>query len=265
MYGDRPRGDLAVTRFYTSNSIYTRMRRMHEFDQMLWEQLRARDENGDRIDEPGDVIFLQRDPSGQVSPTSANKIILTRAQWTRPGGELVPRPFSTVSSRPDEPSVQDVLERLRTLGPPSRPFEMTLNQAYELLDAVCALITIDEGWDWDLDALKDAIRHLASTHPDARLRDSAFGLYTLGNTIRKWNDQAHLDPQRAPYSATTESALRQAAGNSPALGLYHNVGDPTAGWGGSPFIWPVLFVPTGVVPTVFANNRRSTPRRRRQR
>ena len=41
MYGDRPRRDLAVTRFYTSTGIYARMRRMHEFDQMLWEQLRG--------------------------------------------------------------------------------------------------------------------------------------------------------------------------------------------------------------------------------
>lgn len=101
MYGDRPQGDLAVTRFYTSRGIYARMRRMHEFDQMLWDQLRAREENGVQIDDPGDVIFLQRDPSGEVSPCSPNKIVLTRAQWTRPGGELVPRPFSTISNRPD--------------------------------------------------------------------------------------------------------------------------------------------------------------------
>jgi hypothetical protein len=61
MYGDRPPGDLAITRFYTSNGIYARMRRMHEFDQMLWQQLRAKDENGETTDDPGDVVFLQRE------------------------------------------------------------------------------------------------------------------------------------------------------------------------------------------------------------
>jgi hypothetical protein len=91
------------------------------------------------------------------------------------------------------------------------------------------------------------------------------GLYTLSNTIRKWNDQAQSDPQRAPYGAGTEDRLRQAGGRSPSLALYHNIGDLEKGWRGSPFVWPVVFVPTNVVPTVFANNRRRAPRRRRQR
>jgi Z1 domain len=267
MYGDRPRGDLAVTRFYTSNAIYERMDRMHEFDQMLWKQLRAREENGDRIDDPGDVIFLQRDPSGEVSPCSPNKIILTRAQWTRPSGELVPRPFTTVNGQGHAAEAQSIVARLRSFGDESTPFHVTVSEACNLLDEVCSLIRIDDGWDWDLDALKDAVRHLATSHPGESLRDRVFCLYTLGNTIRKWNDEAHSDPQRAPYSQTTERALRQAAGMSPSLGFYHNDGDasPEKGWSGSPFVWPVLFVPDGVVPTVFANNRRNAPRRRRRR
>lgn len=264
MYGDRPRGDLAVTRFYTSTGIYLRMSQMHEFDQMLWEQLRVREEDGDQIDDPGDVIFLQRDPTGQVSPCSPNKIVLTRAQWTRPGGELVPRPFSTVSNDPAAPQAETVVQQLRSLSNPSTPFEVTVNQACDLLDAVCALIRIDEGWEWDLDALKDALRHLSSSVPNENERDRVFCLYTLNNTIRKWNDAAHTDPQRAPYSPTTENNLRQAAGDHPSIGFYHNVGQPDHGWSGSQFIWPVLFVPDGVVPTVFANNRRISRRRRRR-
>lgn len=265
MYGDRPQGDLAVTRFYTSIGIYARMQRMHEFDQMLWEQLRARDENGDRIDDVGDVVFLQRDPAGQISPCSANKIVLTRAQWTRPGGELVPRPFSTQGNRHD---LNEVVERLRVFAQESVPFELTLDQASELLDAICSLIRIDDGWDWDLDALKDATRHLAISHPDQERRNRVAALYTLNNRIRKWNDApTNLDPQRAPYAASTETPLRAFAQRSPALAFYQNQGLVEAGWTGTPFVWPVLFVPTGVVPTVFANNRRRihrAPRRGRR-
>jgi hypothetical protein len=265
MYGDRPPGDLAVTRFYTSPGIYMRMRRMHEFDQMLWEQLRAREENGDRFDDPGDVVFLQRDPTGQTSPCSPNKIILTRAQWTRPGGELVPRPFSTISNRANEPAAQRVLERLRALAEPGITFQMTVNEACDLLDEVCSLIQIDEGWNWDLDALKDAVRHLALSHPNPTLRDRVVSLYTLNNTIHKWKDSGHTDPQNAPYGATREARLRQVAEDSPALAFFHNVGAVDGDWNGSPFIWPVLFVPDGVVPTVFANNRRRVARPRGRR
>ena len=263
MYGDRPRGDLAVTRFYTSNGIYARMQRMHDFDQMLWEQLRVREENGEQIDDPGDVVFLERDPTGQVSPCSPNKIRLTLAQWARPGGELVPRPFTTVSDQANPSEVQRAITNLRGLGRASTPFQVTVENACHILNEVCSLIRIDDGWDWDLDALKDAVRYIASTNADENLRDNVFVLYTIGNRIRKWNDVAQSDPQRAPYSPTTETALRNAAGSSPGLAFYHNVGNVDAGWRGSPFFWPVLFVPNGVVPTVFANNRRRSPRRRR--
>lgn len=264
MYGDRPRGDLAVTRFYTSTDIYTRLRRMHGYDQFLWKQLRERDEGADRVDDPADVTFLRVDPSGEVRSCSPDKLALSQVQWLSPDGELVPRPFTTRSDRPDAVEAVRVLERLRGLGPPSEPFQMTVDEACSLLDDVCALIRIDEGWDWDLDALKDAVRLLAKTDPTETQRDRVVAIYTLDNTIRKWTDDSMTDPQRAPYSAATENRVRQEALRSPALAFYHNIGDIARDWRGSPFVWPVLFVPNGVAPTVFANNRRNMPRRRRR-
>lgn len=261
MYGARPLGDLAVTRFYTSNTIYARMRRMHRYERFLWDQLREREDEGESVDHPADVEFLEVDPTGGVRPCSPNKIALSRVQWLSPGGELVPRPFTTLSNRPDEPRAQAVTGRLRTLSAPSSPFVVTVDQACDLLDRACSLIRIDEGWDWDLDALKDAVRLLAHTHPDPMLQNRVVCIYTLNNTIRKWVDDARSDPQRAPYSAATETGVRREADRSPALAFYQNVGSVDRGWTGSPFVWPVLFVPTGVAPTVFANNRRSRARR----
>lgn len=264
MYGDRPQGDLAVTRFYTSTGIYARMRRMHEFDKMLWDQLRAKEEGDDQVYEPGDVVFLERDPTGQVSPCSASKISLTKAQWINPDGELVPHPFSTVSDDPNSADAEHVRQRLTSLGQPSRPFDMSVNEACDLLDDVFALIRVDEGWNWDFEAMKDALRHIANLHPDAAQRNRVSVIYTLDNTIGKWRNATQTDPQRSPYSAPTERQVRAAAGRSPALALYHNRGIGN-GWGGSPFVWPVLFVPEGVPPTVFANNQRTRNRPRAQR
>jgi hypothetical protein len=263
MYGDRPPGDLAVTRFYTSTEIYSRLRRMHRYDQFLWEQLRARDEGEDRIDDPADITFLQIDPSGRVRLCSPDKIRLSRVQWLSPDGELVPRPFSTLSDRADASGVEDVLHRLRDLSDPSVPFEMTVDESCLLLDEVCSLIRIDEGWDWDLDALKDGVRLLAGSHPQEGQRNRVVCIYTIDNNIRKWVVE-NIDPQRAPYSAATEAAVRRQADRSPALAFYHNIGNVDRGWRGSPFVWPVLFVPNGVQPTVFANNRRTRSVRKRR-
>jgi hypothetical protein len=165
----------------------------------------------------------------------------------------------------DAPEAQEVIRRLTALAQPSAPFQLTVDQACGLLDAICGLIRIDDGWDWDLDALKDAVRHLASTHRDRAQRDRVICLYTLNSRIHKWKDAAKSDPQRAPYTPATESAVRRAAEGSPSLAFYHNLGNIEQDWNGSPFVWPVLFVPDGVAPTVFANNRRIAPRRRRRR
>ena len=264
MYGDRPEADLTVTRFYTSNGIYDRMRRMHEFDQMLWAQLTAQEVDGESVDNPGDVLFLQRDPTGQIRHCSPSKIAITQVQWVSPDGELVPHPFSTRSDSTNPNQVQQIITRLQALAPRSRTFEMTVDEACELLNEVCSLIRIDDGWNWDLEALVDAVRYLAARNPNPDQIDRVVAIYTLNNRARKWKDPAQTQPQNAPYAASTEDPLREAARNSPALALYHNIGEVDRGWSGSPFIWPVLFVPDGVVPAVFSNNRRSAPRRRQQ-
>jgi Z1 domain-containing protein len=263
MYGDRASGDLAVTRFYTSRGIYARMRRMHEFDKLLWQQLRLREEGLDQVYEPGDVVFLARDRTGEVRQCAPSKIVLTKAQWVNPSGELAPYPLSTASDRPDEPAALQLRDRLLSLGRPSQPFAMSVRDACDLLDDVFALIRVDDGWDWDFEAMKDALHHLASLHPDAEQRQRVMVLYTLDSNMAKWK-VLDVDPQRAPYTPTTEDRVRKAAGRSPALALYYNNGTAD-GWSGSPFVWPALFVPLGIPATVFANNRRSGAGRRARR
>ena len=64
----------------------------------------------------------------------------------KPRGELVPRPFTTVSNDPDPEEVQAVVDQLKAFGRASAPFQMTVDQACELLDAVlCAYTHRDDG------------------------------------------------------------------------------------------------------------------------
>ena len=77
------------------------------------------------------------------------------------------------------------------------------------------LIRIDEGWEWDFDALKDAMVLLANTHPDETQRNRVACIYTLNNNIRKWTIEG-VDPQRAPYSQSTEDGVRRFANRSGA-------------------------------------------------
>jgi hypothetical protein len=58
MYGARPRADLAVTRFYTSQGVYDRLSEINAVDNVLRKSLEspASDE---------DIIFIQQDPQRQ--------------------------------------------------------------------------------------------------------------------------------------------------------------------------------------------------------
>ncbi|MGD9726731.1 MAG: Z1 domain-containing protein, partial [Nitrospiraceae bacterium] len=75
MFGFRPIEDLAVTRFYTEPAIHSAMRRMHESDVALRETIQS---NPDRA-----VVFIQRDPRGQIVPCSPNKILISNSTTLR--------------------------------------------------------------------------------------------------------------------------------------------------------------------------------------
>ena len=79
MYGYRAQGDLAVTRFYTTAAIYSRMDTIHQFDSAL----RAAFEQGGHNN---GVVFIRKDPANQVAPCSPNKILLSRI--TTPGAPV---------------------------------------------------------------------------------------------------------------------------------------------------------------------------------
>ena len=260
MYGDRSRADLAVTRLYTSDNIYSRMRRMHEFDKALWSQIRKKNQAGsDTVVAGGDVLFLRRDTGGSVSPCSPNKIMLSRLVSLTPGGEVVPWPLTT---RDDEAhAVTPIITRLEKHGMnDKKPFEVPLRDAMKVIEFCSTHLNIDDGWDFDWEAMRAAVEFLAGSHPDPTKRNRVACLVSLGNSIKKWKDAAETDPQRAPYSAATETAVRTLAGRSPALAFYENQGLTKNGWSGKPFLWPVLFVPDQIPPVIFSNNRRRPSR-----
>src|SRR6266852_4598967 len=101
MYGNRPKSDLAVTRFYTAYPIYEAMKRIHEFDTALREVLLHDPDNAE-------VVFIRKDPDDRIIPCPPNKILLSRITTLRPYKRLLPVGFQT---RP-KAVVSQVLKKL---------------------------------------------------------------------------------------------------------------------------------------------------------
>ena len=88
MYGARSKEDLAVTRLYTTRSIYEVMKRIHEFDNALREAfLNGSHNNG--------IYFIRKDTSDKLVPCSPNKIMLSSITTLKPHKRLLPIGFQT--------------------------------------------------------------------------------------------------------------------------------------------------------------------------
>ena len=91
MYGYRSKAQLAVTRFYTEQSIYNAMKEMHSIDCSLREQLQNTNEQS--------VVFIQKSSKGNIIPCSPNKILLSDTKIIKSFKRILPVGFQTNSAK----------------------------------------------------------------------------------------------------------------------------------------------------------------------
>ena len=145
MFGFRPVQDLAVTRFYTARVIYDAMRRMHESDTALRDEIEMNPESP--------VVFIQRDPAGRVVSCSPNKILLSDTTTLRPFKRLLPIGFQTDVVTRTRPAVTNIDKMIRTMfgDDTDQPLEVPLTVAIDLLHRIkpTLLSETEEGYDFD--------------------------------------------------------------------------------------------------------------------
>lgn len=89
MYGARPLIDIAVTRFYTTQTIYDVMEQMYYFDADLRQAIiSGSNQQG--------VVFIQKDDNNQIIPCSPNKLLLSNIQMLKAHRRLLPIGFQTI-------------------------------------------------------------------------------------------------------------------------------------------------------------------------
>lgn len=129
MFGNRPKEDLAVTRFYTAFEIYSIMERINEFDDALREAFEKEAHSG--------VVFICKDPLNRILPCNPNKILLSSTTILRPYKRMLPLGFQT----DHKTKIQDTLNKLDKIISDNMPPEE--KQKPFLLDLSVALIIID--------------------------------------------------------------------------------------------------------------------------
>jgi hypothetical protein len=247
MFGNRPKEDLATTRFYTAFVIYSIMERINEFDSALREAFEKEAHSG--------VVFICKDPSNKILPCSPNKISLSSTTTLKPYKRMLPIGFQTDYKT----KIKSTLEKLDQViysklpaDDKNKPFLIELSLAYSIIDMINEMLTFELGWKWDVEAFKACMQFLSKNTENKKTQGKIWCLVrTDRNSSRFKQDGRYFD---APDTARTEGELaKQTAIDIPMLMLFRQNGSKGIGWMDSPFWWPVMIAPQKTRTVIFAS------------
>ncbi|WP_405141831.1 Z1 domain-containing protein [Paenibacillus sp. FSL H7-0942] len=246
MYGARPIEDLTVTRFYTTEGIYSVMQRIHEFDSALREAFeKGSHENG--------VVFIQKDLWSQIVPCSPNKILLSNTTTLRPKARLLPVGFKVRAKthvlKPVE-AINTIIERYcKDVSDSPEPFLMGVEDVLKIIDYVGQ--TFEEGHSWNQNAFMASIQYLTSIPKNEEDKGKVWIILRKDRDISREKKDGRLE--NSPDSYQEKGLAKEIAVNIPAIILLKQNGT-AEGWRGHPFYWPVLVAPQKMKTVVFANH-----------
>ena len=245
MYGYRPPEDLAVTRFYTTAGIYASMAMIHEFDTALRREIEAGRQ-------PESVYFLRADVRGQIRPCGPQKVLASRVETIVPGTQKLVLPLG-FDVRDDiaslratdwiDAKLRDAFGNPDDLGP--RYGQLSPQDSATILEYIRKAIDLSGTDGWDAKGHGALLKYLAS-HGGAA---PAVSLCVLrGGNQAKVRGDGRLQNYFV-YQRDVDSARLNLAGRPGLLLVRQN---PGAGFRQHPFWWPMILIPEGIHPHVFA-------------
>ncbi|PTX36554.1 Z1 domain-containing protein [Gemmobacter caeni] len=250
MYGNRPREDLAVSRFYTTAGNYNALKSVHEFDSAL----RHAFETGahDR-----GVAFVMRDLSNRVIPCAPSKILVSDIVSLRPNGALLPVGFQTKAKT----SLVKIMSKVDALVPAdavdsNQPIKFKCKTAVQILDLIEEAFEFEDGYSFDWEACRAAVEYFSKIVSPAGERGDCWIIAPKGRTIARRRASGRYSD--APLSYQERAAFRSLGGGLPILALLGQEGRVEDGWRDCPFWWPVLVSPAQAAPSIFASSVRDS-------
>lgn len=243
MYGSRLRPDIAVTRFYTSQTVFDRLLTIHRFEVALRDAFEKGAHNRG-------VAFIQRDESQQVIPCSPSKISISDVIAVRPGGRMLPVGFQTHAPAKLKQPVALIDEIVNTVvGESDEPVQVSLTQAQRIVDLLSDTLDV-QTTEWDWDAMRATLDYFVRISETSKDDGKVWLLARADRKLSRQRDQGRF--QNAPDTKQQRDIAERVARTEPILMLFRQDGSKEAGWLGHPFWWPVLVTPFDAEPCVYA-------------
>jgi hypothetical protein len=240
MYGARHRDDLAVTRFYTSRGVQSRLAKIFDLETAL------RDAFESGVNDGG-VVFIQSDSRNGFVPCAPSKIKLSDVVAVRANDILLPTGFDTIAASKlgRQMAVIDKLVPASSIG--TKAFaDIPLADAVAILDAIEHTLVLDEADGFEWDAMRGLFRYYWERAGERAL--------IIAETGRRLDRSKSGDRSGLSILGTSElrNLVREPTRTAPALILLRQIGGLDLGWKAGPFWWPMLAAPPQATACVFA-------------
>lgn len=236
MYGARPESDLAVTRFYTSKSVFTRLKLIHHSDTALRDAF-------DKQGQSSAVIFIENSSKSGIVPCSPSKVAMSEVISVRPSGYLLPQGFDTKPG----PIATSTLSKLDNALKPYKDivelFEISIGDALGLISTAQKAIALDHSSKFQWDAMTGLTSYYSKNSGDK--------VKILVATKRKIGSKSKDKSGESIVGGETIRELLAETRKEPALVFLRQEGNDWAG--NMPFWWPVLVAPTETSTCLYAS------------
>lgn len=250
MYGARDKKDMAVTRFYTTQFIYSILSKMNEIDNQLREWF-VNNVN-DPLQDPS-AVFIGYD--NHIKPCSDQKIKVANTMVLKKQTRIVPVGFQTGSKTSIAKTVQEI-DSLISKYPTYKPddfFEIDKSFALQLINLIRSTYVYESRFDNE-DMVWDTIDMIGAIEYTTQNSNGKLWCWyrTNRNISRLRNNGNFID---APEDGRTDMPkARSRATDRPVLMLFRENGKKEDGWRDTPFYWPSFLAQENIRPVVFTLN-----------
>lgn len=267
MYGNRSKEDMAVTRFYTTPSVYAALVKINELDN----QLRDWFENSVTRGTDPSAVFVGYDTTKGIRPCAANKLTISDTLTIKPSKRVLPIGFQTLSNSEIKGTIKKIDDILNKPDYQKRDkdgfFEIGKAEVLNILELInktfyrhpkrirkgqTVLSIYQDAVDWDYEEMIACLEYCLQNVSDNKMYAMVRGVPDIRELSRKRANGGFID---APDDGRTDTAPSKAkAVNRPVMMFIKQKGDKDKGWHDAPFYWPVLMTPQNLTAAVYSKD-----------
>lgn len=259
MYGARDKEDMACTRFFTTEEIYDVLKTMNEFDDYLYQYLKAHRGTVQTDDFTSIVIGYDK----RIAPSAQNKYTPANTKVLKPRQRILPIGFQTGTADEIAKTIKKI-DKLIMACPDAKNvtqdnpfFLMDYNTASQIIHLISTTLKYGPEFenvdrDWDENEMQTALDH-CTFDTDGMI----YCLYRSNRDMSRERDKSKLTKTRwidAPDGGADIALSRGKAIDRPVLMLLEQNGAMAQGWRGTPFYWPVFLMPENAQSGIFTIN-----------